>query len=218
MEKPRLVVFDIDGTLLPGTSCERLFTRYLVRNRIVNLSNLISFIFRGLTLIPKGRPYIIKANKGYLRGFTPDDMDEIGKQFFHSHIENRISKKGIVRVTEHKMMGDKVVLLSGMPEFLLKNFSRLFKVTEYYGSVLEIDNNKYTGKTIGVFPLLMGKVDIIEKVLKQHHLDWINTTAYADHYLDKFLLQKAGKPIAVNPDEKLKALAERNNWRIEYFD
>ena len=82
MEKPRLVVFDIDGTLVPGTSCERLFTRYLVKNRIVNFNNLISFIIGGLSLLPRGKSYIIKANKGYLRGFDTGYMEDIGRRFF----------------------------------------------------------------------------------------------------------------------------------------
>jgi HAD superfamily hydrolase (TIGR01490 family) len=218
MEKPRLVVFDIDGTLLPGTSCERLFTRYLVSNRIVNLSNLFSFIGRGVALIPRGKSYIISANKGYLRGFSIEYMDKIGKEFFQNQVENKISKKGLTSLTAHKMKDHRVILLSGMPEFLLKNFSRLLKVSEYYGSIMETDNGSFTGKTLGTFPLGKGKVEILESIMKKHDLTWDDVTAYADHYLDRFLLQKVGNPVAANPDKELKSMAEQNSWRIEYFD
>lgn len=218
MEKPRLIVFDVDGTLLPGTSCERIFTRFLVKNRIVNFSHLFSFIGRGVALIPKGKSHIISANKGYLRGFSVEYMDKIGKEFFNNHVEDRISKKGLETLTGHKMRGHRVILLSGMPEFLLKNFSELLKVPEYYGSVLEENGKKYTGRTVGEFPLGHGKVDVIETVLKKHDLGWENVTAYADHYHDRFLLKKAGNAVAVNPDETLRELATKNNWRIEYFN
>ncbi|UCE65762.1 MAG: HAD-IB family hydrolase [Candidatus Zixiibacteriota bacterium] len=218
MENPRLVVFDIDGTLLPGTSCERMFFKHLVKQKIVGFRNFVNFAVRGIALAPKGKTYIIKANKGYLRGFSPEYMNNIGMEFFKSDIINRISKKGIIRLTEHKNKGDKVVLLSGMPEFLLRNFAEFLGVSEYYGSVMEVNNKKFTGKTIGVFPLAQGKVKIIETGLRQHDLKWGDVTIYADHYLDRFLLQKAGEPTAVNPDDRLKAVAESNNWPIEYFD
>ncbi|UCC79074.1 MAG: HAD family phosphatase, partial [Candidatus Zixiibacteriota bacterium] len=118
----------------------------------------------------------------------------------------------------HKNNGDRVVLLSGMPEFLLNNFAEFLKVSEYYGSVMETKDSRFTGKTVGVFPIVRGKVEVVEQIIEKYNLDWQNVTAYADHYHDRFLLQKVGLPVAVNPDEKLKALAEHNNWRIEYFD
>ena len=218
MENPRLVVFDVDGTLLPGTSCERLFFKHLAKKKIIGLRNFINFALRGIALSPKGKAYIFSANKGYLGGFSVKYMDKIGIDFFKSHIANKISKGGTIKLNEHKNNGDRVVLLSGMPEFLLKNFAKFLEVSEYYGSVMEIDNDKFTGKTAGVFPIVRGKVDVVEKILKKYDLDWLQVTAYADHYHDRFLLQKAGTPIAANPDEKLKAIADHNNWQIEYFD
>jgi HAD superfamily hydrolase (TIGR01490 family) len=218
MENPRLIVFDIDGTLLPGTSTERLFSRYLVKNRIVNFGHLFNFIYNGIILAPKGIAYITSANKGYLGGFSEHYMENIAIDFFNSHIEHRISKRGFTRLTEHKMKGHRVVLLSGMPEFLLRNYSRLFKVKEFYGSVMEINDGKFTGKTVGVFPIVKGKPEVVKRILKKYDLDWRHVTAYADHYHDRYLLKKVGRPVVVNPDDGLKSLAEKKNWQIEYFD
>jgi putative phosphoserine phosphatase/1-acylglycerol-3-phosphate O-acyltransferase len=162
--------------------------------------------------------YIISANKGYLGGFSEHYMENIAMDFFNSDIEHRISKRGFTRLTEHKMKGHRVVLLSGMPEFLLRNYSRLFKVKEFYGSVMEINDGKFTGKTVGVFPIVKGKSEVVEKILKKYNLDWRHVTAYADHYHDRYLLKKVGQPVAVNPDDRLKAIAEKSNWQIEYFD
>jgi phosphoserine phosphatase len=128
MENARLVIFDVDGTLLPGTSCESLFFKYLVKKKILGLRNLINFAIRSIALAPKGGAYIFSANKGYLGGFSSKNMDGVGTDFFNSHIANRISKKSIIKLNEHKNNGDIVVLLSGMPEFLLKNFAAFLKV------------------------------------------------------------------------------------------
>ena len=213
-----MIVFDIDGTLLPGTSCERLFFKHLLHEKIIGLRNLFSFGIRGIVLIPNGRSYALKANKGYLRGFSPDYMAGIGRKFFEDHVSKRISVKGILRIEEHRRNGDNIILLSGMPEFLLRNFSEYLGVDEQIGSILEVNAGKFTGRTIGHFPLARGKIEVLMPLLEKYRLDWSDLTAYADHGLDRYLLEKVGHPVAVNPGADLKKIAKSNGWPVESFD
>lgn len=218
MESPGLIVFDVDGTLLPGTSCERMFFKHLLHEKIIRLRNLISFAIRGLALIPKGHAYALKANKGYLRGFSPDYMAGIGREFFDDQVSEEISAKGISRIEEHRRSGDKLILLSGMPEFLLRNFSEYLGVDEQIGSTLEIKADKFTGRTIGPFPLAEGKIEVLRPLLEKYRLNWSDLTAYADHGLDRYLLEKVGHPVAVNPRNELRKLATGKGWPVEIFD
>ena len=213
-----MVIFDVDGTLIKGTSCEKLFFRHLQNTNKLKIKHLINFGLNGIALARYGKSYIVKANKGYLRGFDVDYIKELGKEHFETHVKSRISQKGIDKMLQHKTKGEKVVLLSGMPEFLLNNFSDYLKIEQAFGSVLKINNHKLTGGTIGVFPLGRGKVKTIETLLSKNSLTWSEITAYADHYLDRFHLEKVGNPIAVNPDDRLRQLAQTNNWPIEIFD
>ena len=213
-----MIVFDVDGTLLPGTSCERLFFHHLIDRRILTFANLMHFALRGMMLLPRGRTYSLKANKGYLRGHSHDRITEVGKEFFYSEVAGRISKKGIARLEEHRAKKDTIVLLSGMPEFLLKNFAEYLKVEHYRGGVLEIISGKITGKTTGIFPLSRGKAEIVESLLGEFGVGWNDVTAYGDHYGDRYLLEKVGHPVAVNPDEYLRLIARERNWTIEIFD
>jgi putative phosphoserine phosphatase/1-acylglycerol-3-phosphate O-acyltransferase len=168
--------------------------------------------------MPKGLAYALKANKGYLRGFSPDYMAAIGKEFFKDHVSKKISAKGISRIEEHRRNGDKIMLLSGMPEFLLRNFSEHLNVDEQIGSTLEVNADKFTGRTIGRFPLAEGKIEVLRPLLEKYRLNWSDLTAYADHGLDRYLLEKVGHPVAVNPRDDLKRMAESNGWPIESFD
>ncbi len=213
-----MIVFDVDGTLLPGTSCERLFFKHLLHEKIIRLRNLISFGIRGLALMPKGHAYALKANKGYLRGFSPDYIAGIGREFFNDQVLKKISAIGISRIEEHHRNGNTVMLLSGMPEFLLRNFSEHLRVDEQIGSTLEVNADKFTGRTIGPFPLAEGKIEVLRPLLEKYHLDWSDLTAYADHRLDRYLLEKVGHPVAVNPRDDLRRIAENNGWPIESFD
>jgi putative phosphoserine phosphatase / 1-acylglycerol-3-phosphate O-acyltransferase len=230
-----LIVFDIDGTILPGTSCERLFVRHLVQQKILKVTQLINFCIRAIELLPQGIPYTTKANKGYLRNFRGDDIAKIGRDFFESDVIARISPKGIERIKKHVQDGEKVILFSGMPDFLLRNFSNYLDIPDYYGSIMEIQSGRFTGKTLGPFPLAKGKIEALEMIIAGAYsadviksaepaisrntapVNWSQITFYGDHWLDRFLMQKVGHSVAVNPREKLRALAEEKGWPIEEF-
>ncbi len=212
-----MIIFDVDGTILPGTSCERLFIRHLAREGIVGPLQFFNFCWRGIFLIRKGFTYPIKANKGYLRNFRIDYISAIARDFFIHDVEPRISKMAIERINDHKRRGERVVIFSGMPDFLLANFAEHLGVHEYYGSVMETRGEKYTGRTLGPFPLARGKVKVIKKLLSETNLDWSDLTFYGDHWLDRFLLSRVGKPMVVNPGARLKRMAKRRNWHMEKF-
>jgi len=198
--------------------------------------SFIHFCLRAVSLARHGPPYVTKANKGYLRGFTYDYMASIAGEFFAEVVRHRISRKGIERVKIHKNNGQRVILFSGMPDFLLKNFAELLGVNEYYGSVMEIRDGKFTGRTLGTFPLGKGKINALEEIIggkyptshfatgnladasRKSPVEWADITFYADHWLDRYLLEKVGHPVAVNPGEKLRRLAESTAWPTEIFD
>jgi HAD superfamily hydrolase (TIGR01490 family) len=212
-----VIIFDIDGTVLPGTSCERLFFRYLVHNGIIGPAQFINFGIRGIMLLPRGFAYPLKANKGYLRGFSTDYISRIAKEFFEREVAPRISKAAIERINDHKRRGERVIIFSGMPDFLLANFADFLGIHEYYGSIMETKSEKFTGRTLGTFPLGRGKVKIVRKLLSESNYDWPDVTFYGDHWLDRFLLSHVGKPMVVNPGKRLLAMAKRRRWHVEKF-
>lgn len=231
-----MIVFDVDGTILPGTSCERLFVRYLLKKRILGPTHFLNFCLRGISLVTKGLPYVTKANKGYLRGFSCDYMIAEGRLFFDEVVIPRVSQRGIERIRAHQAKGERIILFSGMPDFLLKNLSNFVGVGEYYGSVMEIREGKFTGRTLGPFPLSRGKITALEMIIRGAYpggnpsrkdinvsstaapVDWQDITFYGDHWLDRFLLGKVGRPVVVNPRKKLRRLAELRGWPVEEFN
>jgi HAD superfamily hydrolase (TIGR01490 family) len=213
-----MIIFDIDGTVLPGTSCERMFVPYLMHRGILSPVSFINFCLRGLMLLPKGPTYPIKANKGYLRGLSTEHISAFAKEFFELEVVPHISKAAIERINDHKRRGERVVVFSGMPDFLLANFAEHLGVHEYYGSVMETKAEKFTGRTLGPFPLGKGKVKVIKKLLDETHYDWPDLTFYGDHWLDRFLLSRVGKPIVINASSgRLRRMAKRRGWLMEKF-
>jgi len=58
----RAAVFDLDGTLLPGVSAERLFIRYLIRRGSVGARQLLRSAVTASTLPVRGRTAALRRN------------------------------------------------------------------------------------------------------------------------------------------------------------
>jgi phosphoserine phosphatase len=84
------------------------------------------------------------------------------------------------------------------------------------GSSMEIISSHYTGRLAG--PLCFGEQKPLQvlKYIKELdiNVEWESSYAYADRIHDQFLLELVGYPVAVHPDETLRAVALEKNWRI----
>ena len=78
----------------------------------------------------------------------------------------------------------------------------------------EIIDNRYTGRYLGTPTYQEGKVTVLTEWLvdSDHSLD--GSYFYSDSINDISLLELVDNPIAVNPDDELKAIAEARNWEI----
>jgi phosphoserine phosphatase len=76
---------------------------------------------------------------------------------------------------------------------------------------------QFTGKVAGLPNFREGKVTRLENWLQTQNLSWEQLSQsyfYSDSINDLPLLQKVTHPIATNPDSKLRAEAEKNNWSV----
>jgi phosphoserine phosphatase len=56
----------------------------------------------------------------------------------------------------------------------------------------------------------------MEQWLRRRQLDWaqVETTFYTDSINDLSLLERVSHPVATNPDDRLRALAQERGWPI----
>ena len=81
----------------------------------------------------------------------------------------------------------------------------------------EIINNKFTGKVKGVPCFREGKLDKVNEWLKSHNYNLSDATFYTDSFNDLPLLEKSGKSIVVDGDDKLTLVAKENGWECISF-
>ena len=61
------------------------------------------------------------------------------------------------------------------------------------------------------------KADAVRDLATEHALDLARSFAYSDSYNDLPMLSIVGHPCAINPDRRLAAHAEEEDWQVRDF-
>jgi len=220
-------VFDVDRTLLPGTTAERLFLRYLWEQRELGVREALmtaGFTLRHLRPTPSRIAQIIRRHRPYLRGKDLTQMQQLGADCFARDIRPRLAARGIAAVAAHRAEGHTTVMLSGSLWFLLQPMAEFLGVNHVIATRLAVKaasmpgrGPKLTTRLEGPHPYGRAKALLIKRFADERHLDLAASYAYADHYTDAEMLALVGHPICVNPDTRLRKEAEARGWRVEAF-
>lgn len=206
----RAAIFDLDGTLIQGISFEKRFIEHLLKKRELNLFDIFLSILR----LPGKRDRTFRQNKYYLKGKSFEKLCSIANEFFLPQMDKLVPEemKSIIRT--HRENGDLLIIISGTLSFILDIFSKSFSFDDKRGTELEIKDGKFTGRILGIHPSNDGKAIILDDFVNKYNIDPANSTAYGNHYGDRFYLEKTGNPVAVNPDKKLLRYAQSKKWEI----
>lgn len=212
-------VFDVDRTLVPVTTTERIFIRYLLRKRVLGLGAVVRtglFVVRNMT---RASPFeAIRRQRAYLAGQDYEKMERLARRCFESDIRPRLSPVGLEALREHREQGHSVVLLSGSLDFLLEPLKEYLEAEHLIAAKMEVVRGRLTGGIVGNFPYGGYKAELIRHFGEEHGLDFEKSYAYADHHTDHEVLKLFGSPVVVNPKAKMKVIAEREGWDVRNFE
>lgn len=206
-----VVFWDIDGSLL-DTSMERLFLRFLFRNRYVHPYRLpVNLLLLALTTFP---PLWYRLKALYIRNISEENMAEWANTCFRKDILPRLRPGAYETVTKLKERGVRQVLLSGTLFPLASALGVYLGIADIIAAYPEIRSGRYTGRLRAPHPHGLYKKMYADDWLSSHGFSWSDATAIANHYDDRHLLQASAKPIAAFPDAKLERVAGKNDWTI----
>jgi HAD superfamily hydrolase (TIGR01490 family) len=218
MDKNRTAaVFDIDRTLVVGTSMEKLFLRWLVRHRHLGASDFIGMalgLARQVAVYPR-QGYI--QYHGYLKGKSVARVGEWAGRCFDERIAPRVSVEGTRCLEEHRRAGHLVVLLSGSILPLVERLAARLEPDHIVCTVPERDGSTFTGRLAGEHVGGRQKAAEVAKLAPLLGLDLSSSFCYADHHTDLPMLSMFGHPVAANPDVRLARLARERGWHTVRF-
>lgn len=142
-----------------------------------------------------------------VREATPEKMKMVGEWAVEHDLWKKRREDVIARLREHASQGAKVYIASSVVEPIIEPFARRIGA-QTIGTPVE-----YVNGNVRVAGNLVSQERKIEKVLSQLGVDRVDF-AYGDTEQDIPLLEHAEHPVAVYPDEKLKAAALTRGWEI----
>ena len=137
-------------------------------------------------------------------------------QYMSDVVQKNIKTQALELVRQHQAAGDEVVIVTATNEFVTRPIAEAFGVTELIAIELERDASGLpTGEIKGVPSFREGKVTRVEQWLAERGATWrsvAQSTFYSDSINDLPLLEKVTHPVATNPDDRLRAVAEARGW------
>lgn len=209
----RLALFDIDGTLVAG-STERRFWRYLLRRGQQGPRQVLAGLWFLLRHWPLDGAASIKRNKAYLVGLAVDRVATLAAEFVAADVLPNLRAPVVERLRAHQHSGDTVVLLSGTLEPIARSLAAALGVREVSATVCHQRDGRYTARPPEVHPFGATKLDLARRLAASLGADLREAAAYGDSHHDLPLLRAVGAPVAVQPDAALLAAARTNRWDI----
>jgi HAD superfamily hydrolase (TIGR01490 family) len=207
--------FDVDKTLLPGTSMEMLLARALLRREVAGRFAWLPFIAEWMRLLPHGPTIARKANKAYLKGARPEDVRTWAEEIFERSVRPRLGERGLEWIANERGRGRAIVLLTGMPDLLMAPLVRAFSPDLAAATVLEVGaDGLLTGRRLGLHPYGRAKLTIARDLAEKNGWDLALSSAYGDHASDAYILAAVGEALAVDPDHRLRRLAHLRGWKV----
>jgi phosphoserine phosphatase len=144
---------------------------------------------------------------GYIEDATPEKLAEASEWVVEHDFWRKRREDVIARLVGHREQGAQVHIVSSVVEPFIEPFARRIGA-QAIGTPVEIVDGRV--RMVGE---LMANEKKVEQILNRLGVERVDV-AYGDTILDVPLLEHADHPVAVYPDEKLKAVALQRRWEI----
>ena len=214
-----LVLFDLDNTLLVGDS-DFAWAQYLIGKGVLDrevqeakniefyeqykAGTLDIFEFLDFQLAPLAR-------------HPRAQLDAWHREFMATSIMPMITAKSRALVDEHLARGALVAVVTATNSFVTGPIVREFGIPHLIATIPAQENGQFTGKPRGTPSFKAGKIERVDAWLESlglHYGSFDSSWFYSDSHNDLPLMQRVQQPVAVDPDDTLRAHAQTHDWPV----
>ncbi len=216
----RAAYCDVDGTLTDTTIVSPLvWLKSRSSPRPSRWLWLASLAARGpwwLLLDQFSRRASNRAIYANYRGLPATQTRKLAAKFYRQMIRPRVFSQALARLESFRRSGHRLVLVTGGLDLYMQPMAGELGA-DCLAAQLEERAGVFTGKlTLG--PLTgASKADAVRRHAAQYGIDLSHSYALGDAVGDLAMLECAGKPLAVNPDRRLRKIAAQRGWPIEHW-
>jgi HAD superfamily hydrolase (TIGR01490 family) len=213
----RAALFDMDRTLLRVETAS-LYVRYQRDIGEATWRDMLQTMFwvgqytLGILDMPKVAEKVVSTIRGMPETVLAARCDD----WFSRYVERHIADAGREAVRRHLAAGDLCAIVTGASPYASRPLARRLGIEHVVSSVFEIDGDlRFTGRPEQPLCIGDGKVERARRLADVCGFRLEDAVFYSDSVSDLPLLEAVREPVAVNPDPRLRRIAERRGWRVE---
>lgn len=216
-KKTKLAVFDIDGTifrknlafeLIRELAWQGVFKKEVKSELTRHYSDWLAHV----GTYEDYRKALVKLYFENIKGCKKEDIVRASKEVI-SFQKDRTYVFAEELIKKLKAENYNIIAISGSPSEIVEEYNNHLGFDAVFGSVYEVDKQgRYTGKA--TFEPTKDKSQVVRQYIAEHDLALEGSYAVGDTESDAPMLEIVDQPIAFNPNQNLKGIAEKNGWKI----
>ena len=216
MSRRKLVLFDLDNTLLHGDS-DYFWAQHLIEQGVLEADE---YNARNDWFYERYKDGTLDIREFLEFQLAPianrprAELDRWHEAFMQRHIRPSIQAKAVQLIASH---GDALcAIVTATNRFITAPIARELGVPHLLATDIEEVEGVFTGKPRGTPTFREGKIERVHEWLggMGHRLADFESWFYSDSLNDMPLLELVDHPVAVDPDPTLRARAAERGWPI----
>ena len=211
-----LALFDLDNTLLGGDS-DYLWGEFLVSVGAVDRAATQRQNAHFFSQYQAGVLDIHAHLSFQLEPLADNDVDTL-LAWRECFVREWIAPLVLVRrrelIEDPRRREHCLAIVTATNAFITRPIADLLGIDHLLATEPEFDGQRYTGRYLGEPCSGAGKVQWVKEWVTRHALSLDDSWFYSDSHNDLPLLSLVEHPVAVDPDDALRAHASRHGWRI----
>ncbi|MBX5484894.1 MAG: HAD-IB family hydrolase [Myxococcaceae bacterium] len=211
-----IAFFDFDRTLIAANSAVLWLRSELRLGHISPFKALAAMVWVARYHLGfAGRGEGLKHAIASLAGSSETEFRERTIAFYERKVRGLYRPGARRALDEHRARGDRLVLLTSTSFYLAELVARDLQLDAVLCNRFEVDaGGLYTGRPLGDVCYGEGKLLHAERYARSASVSLSECAFYTDSFADLPVMAAVGRPVAVNPDGRLRRIALSRHWEI----
>jgi HAD superfamily hydrolase (TIGR01490 family) len=211
-----LALFDLDNTLLSGDS-DYEWGQFLVSKGLVERDH---YETANQYFYEQYKLGVLDIHEFSAFSFLPlsersmEELAALHREFMASTVQPLMSDAALQLVAKHRDQGHTLVVITATNSFITRPIVEAFGIPHLLATEPKVVNGRYTREIDGVPCFQAGKVTRLQHWLQGRDETLSGSYFYSDSHNDLPLLEMVANPVAVDPDDSLRAVASERGWPI----
>lgn len=211
-----LALFDLDNTLLSSDS-DYEWGQFLVSKGLVDREQ---YATANQYFYDQYKQGVLDIHEFSAFSFQPlsersmAELADLHREFMASIIQPLITAAAQQLVEQHRRQGHTLMVITATNSFITRPIVAAFGIPHLLATEPKIVDGRYTREIDGVPCFQAGKVTRLQHWLENREETLAGSYFYSDSRNDLPLLDMVANPVAVDPDDTLRAIATEKSWPI----